>query len=124
MTIAQIKPLNELMESDWAKAMQPEEAHIRAMGDFLREQIHQGHRILPESRNILRAFNIPLRSIKVLIVGQDPYPTPGHPVGLSFSTEANVHPLPKSLIIFVLWVIFCVNKFTKVIVYFQNRAIF
>lgn len=98
MTIAQIKPLNELMESDWAKAMQPEEAHIRAMGDFLREQIHQGHRILPESRNILRAFNIPLRSIKVLIVGQDPYPTPGHPVGLSFSTEANVHPLPKSLI--------------------------
>lgn len=53
---------------------------------------------LPASHNILRAFTIPFDSIKVLIVGQDPYPTPGHPVGLSFCVAPNVHPLPKSLI--------------------------
>lgn len=98
MSIAKIKPLDELMETNWALSMKSKEPCIRAMGDFLRAQIRQGHHILPDAHNILRAFTIPLNSIKVLIVGQDPYPTPGHPVGLSFSTEKNVHPLPKSLI--------------------------
>lgn len=98
MNPAQIKPLNELMDPDWAKALAPVEPQIRAMGVFLREQIKQGHHILPASHNILRAFSIPLNSVKVLIVGQDPYPTPGHPVGLSFCTAPNVRPLPKSLI--------------------------
>lgn len=93
-----IKPLNELMDPDWAEALKPVEPQLRAMGVFLREQIESGHHILPASHNILRAFSIPLKSIKVLIVGQDPYPTPGHPVGLSFCTAAKVRPLPKSLI--------------------------
>lgn len=98
MNAKHIKPLEELMDPDWAKALTPVEPQIRAMGDFLREQIAQGHHILPASHNILRAFSIPLNSIKVLIVGQDPYPTPGHPVGLSFCTAPQVRPLPKSLI--------------------------
>lgn len=98
MNPQRIKPLNELMDPDWAKALAPVEPQIRAMGVFLREQIEHGHHILPASHNILRAFSIPLNSIKVLIVGQDPYPTPGHPVGLSFCTAPEVRPLPKSLI--------------------------
>ncbi|WP_032841602.1 uracil-DNA glycosylase [Gardnerella vaginalis] len=98
MSPYKIKPLEELMDPDWAKALTPVEPQIRAMGVFLREQIESGHHILPASHNILRAFSIPLKSIKVLIVGQDPYPTPGHPVGLSFCTSPKVRPLPKSLI--------------------------
>lgn len=47
---------------------------------------------------MLRAFRTPLDAVRVLIVGQDPYPTPGHPVGLSFSVAPNVRPLPKSLV--------------------------
>jgi uracil-DNA glycosylase len=39
----------------------------------------------------------PLRDVTVLIVGQDPYPTPGHPIGLSFAVDAHVRPLPRSL---------------------------
>ena len=53
-------------------------------GRFPSSEIAAGRRYLPASANILRAFTIPFDSIKVLIVGQDPYPTPGHPVGLSF----------------------------------------
>lgn len=92
------KALDELMDPDWAHALEPVEPQIRAMGNFLRKQIAQGHQILPPSHAILRAFSIPFNTIKVLIVGQDPYPTPGHPVGLSFCVAPNVTPLPKSLI--------------------------
>lgn len=92
-----IKPLAELIDPKWAQALAPVEPNIHHMGDFLREQLHQGKQFLPASANILRAFTIPFDSIHVLIVGQDPYPTPGHAVGLSFSVNANVHPLPASL---------------------------
>ena len=46
---------------------------------------------------MLRAFKQPFAAVRVLIVGQDPYPTPGHPVGLSFSVAQDVKPLPRSL---------------------------
>ncbi len=77
--------------------MAPVEGQIRAMGSFLRDEYAQGRTFQPTGRHIFRAFTIPLDSIKVLIVGQDPYPTPGHPVGLSFSVEPSVRPLPASL---------------------------
>lgn len=77
--------------------MAPMEPQIREMGNFLRGEVAQGRRFLPASGAIFRAFTIPLDSIKVLIVGQDPYPTPGHPVGLSFSVAPDVRPLPRSL---------------------------
>lgn len=89
--------LDELMEPGWAHALAPMEPQIRNMGNFLRAEAAQGKRFLPASSAIFRAFTIPLDSIKVLIVGQDPYPTPGHPVGLSFSIAPDVHPLPRSL---------------------------
>ena len=67
------------------------------MGEFLRAELAAGHRYLPAGPNVLRAFTFPFDRVRVLIVGQDPYPTPGHAVGLSFSVAADVRPLPRSL---------------------------
>jgi len=67
------------------------------MGNFLRDEIAEGRAYLPEGKNVLRAFSRPLAQVRVLIVGQDPYPTPGHAVGLSFSVAPDVRPLPRSL---------------------------
>lgn len=92
-----VKPLSELIDPGWAAALADVEPQVHRMGDFLRAEHAAGRRSLPASRNILRAFTIPFDSIKVLIVGQDPYPTPGHPVGLSFSVDPSVSPLPGSL---------------------------
>ena len=86
-----------LMASDWAEALAPVEPGISAMGEFLRAEIAAGRSYLPAGENILRAFGRPLSDVRVLIVGQDPYPTPGHAVGLSFSVAPEVRPVPKSL---------------------------
>jgi uracil-DNA glycosylase len=83
---------------DWAEALAPVADRISAMGDFLRAEVAAGRRYLPAGENVLRAFQQPFHSVRVLIVGQDPYPTPGHPVGLSFSVAPDVRPLPKSLV--------------------------
>ena len=93
------RPLNESIDPQWALALAPVEEQIHHMGDFLHEQAAEGKQILPAAHNILRAFREPsFDAVKVLIVGQDPYPTPGYPVGLSFSVAPDVRPLPKSLI--------------------------
>jgi len=92
------KPLTELVAPDWAQALAPVEDRISAMGAFLRDEIAAGRGYLPAGPHILRAFSRPLADVKVLILGQDPYPTPGHPVGLSFSVAPDVRPLPGSLI--------------------------
>ena len=92
-----MKPLSELMAPDWAEALEPVRPNIEAMGTFLREEIAAGHAYLPAGDNILRAFAEPMADVRVLITGQDPYPTPGHPVGLSFSVAPEVRPLPRSL---------------------------
>jgi uracil-DNA glycosylase len=90
------RPLAELVAPDWAEALAPVEGQVTAMGRFLREEIAAGFSYLP-GENILRAFTLPLADVRVLILGQDPYPTPGHPVGLSFSVAPDVRPLPGSL---------------------------
>lgn len=87
-----------LVAPDWAVALAPVEEQIVAMGAFLRAEIAAGRGYLPAGEHILRAFARPLAGVKVLIVGQDPYPTPGHPVGLSFSVAPGVRPLPPSLV--------------------------
>jgi uracil-DNA glycosylase len=91
------RPLTEVVEAGWAEALSPVAAEIAAMGDFLRAEVVAGRRYLPAGENILRAFSQPFADVRVLIVGLDPYPTPGHPVGLSFSVEPNVRPVPRSL---------------------------
>ena len=86
-----------LVAADWAEALAPVEDRIARMGEFLRADVAAGRRYLPAGDHILRAFSRPLADVRVLVVGQDPYPTPGHPVGLSFSVAADVTPLPRSL---------------------------
>src|SRR3954451_15302995 len=87
-----------LVAPDWAEALAPVDDDIAQMGAFLRAEIGAGRGYLPAGEHILRAFQRPLADVKVLIVGQDPYPTPGHPVGLSFSVAPGVRPLPPSLV--------------------------
>src|SRR3954451_17619890 len=87
-----------LVAPDWADALAPVDEEIRAMGAFLRAEIAAGRGYLPAGEHVLRAFQRPLADVRVLVVGQDPYPTPGHPVGLSFSVAPDVRPLPPSLV--------------------------
>jgi uracil-DNA glycosylase len=91
------KPLAELVDPGWAAALGPVEPQIAAMGEFLRAETAAGRRYLPAGDRVLRAFTYPLADVRVLIVGQDPYPTPGHPIGLSFAVERDVRPVPRSL---------------------------
>ena len=91
------RELSELVEPGWAEALRPVAGRIAAMGDFLRAEIAAGRTYLPAGANVLRAFRYPLAGVRVLIVGQDPYPTPGHPIGLSFAVERHVRPVPRSL---------------------------
>jgi uracil-DNA glycosylase len=91
------RPLAELVDSSWLPALEPETATITHLGAFLRAELAAGRGYLPAGDRILRAFTQPLEAVRVLIVGQDPYPTPGHAVGLSFSVEPDVRPVPKSL---------------------------
>ncbi|MET9552631.1 uracil-DNA glycosylase [Streptomyces sp. NPDC006645] len=91
------RELKEIVESGWADALAPVAPRITAMGDFLRAEIAAGRTYLPAGPNVLRAFQQPFDDVRVLIVGQDPYPTPGHAVGLSFSVAPEVRPVPGSL---------------------------
>lgn len=91
------KPLSEIISPDWAEALAPVEPTIHRMGDFLRAETEAGRGYLPAGDKVLRAFTRPMSEVKVLIVGQDPYPTPGHAIGLSFAVEEHVRPLPRSL---------------------------
>src|SRR5450432_2437813 len=92
------QPLRQTMDDGWADALAPAEAQIRAMGDFLRSEVAAGRRYLPAGDLVLRAFQQPFADVRVLIVGQDPYPTPGNPVGLSFSVAPEARRLPASLV--------------------------
>lgn len=91
------RDLADLMAPDWAEALAPVADDITAMGRFLREELAAGRSYLPAGDKILRAFAEPMADVRVLITGQDPYPTPGHPVGLSFSVAPDVRPIPRSL---------------------------
>ena len=90
-------PLSELIDPGWAAALEPKAAQIAALGDFLRAETTSGRGYLPHGDRVLRAFEQPLADVRVLIVGQDPYPTPGHAVGLSFAVDRQVRPVPRSL---------------------------
>ena len=90
-------PLRAPLEAGWEAALNPVEDRFAGIGDELRRRRDQGEQILPDPKNVLRAFRQPFEQVRVLIIGQDPYPTPGHPIGLSFAVAADVRPLPRSL---------------------------
>ncbi len=85
------------LAADWAEALAPVEDRIAAMGRFLREEVAAGRGYLPDGDRVLAAFRRPMAEVRVLVVGQDPYPTPGHPIGLSFAVAPDVWPIPASL---------------------------
>ena len=89
--------LADVVGLGWAEALAPVAGTIARIGDFLRAERSSGRAFLPASASILRAFSQPLDAVRVLIVGQDPYPTPGHAVGMSFSVAPDVRPVPRSL---------------------------
>lgn len=85
------------MHPTWVPVLADQVDNLAAIGEFLRAESAAGHAWFPRGDQILRAFEQPLPDVRVLITGQDPYPTPGHAVGLSFSVAPEVRPLPRSL---------------------------
>lgn len=90
-------PLEDLVHPTWVPVLDGQRENLTQLGEFLREESAAGRAWAPGGSRILRAFEQPLPAVRVLIVGQDPYPTPGHAVGLSFSVAPEVRPLPRSL---------------------------
>jgi uracil-DNA glycosylase len=95
-TLAELAADGE-MDAGWAAALAPVGPELLALGDFLRGEAAAGRPFLPAGAHILRAFQYPIDDVRVLIVGQDPYPTPGHPIGLAFAVDRHVKPVPRSL---------------------------
>jgi uracil-DNA glycosylase len=91
------RALTDLLHPSWATALAPVTTQLAALGAFLHAERESGRGYLPAGEQVLRAFAQPIDAVRVLIVGQDPYPSPGHAVGLAFSVSANVNPLPRSL---------------------------
>jgi len=91
------RPLSELVDPGWAVALEPVAAQVARIGELLRAEVAAGRPYLPAGPQVLRAFAAPFDDVRVLIVGQDPYPTPGHPIGLSFAVDRHVRPIPRSL---------------------------
>ncbi|MDO5740580.1 MAG: uracil-DNA glycosylase [Ornithinimicrobium sp.] len=90
-------PLTSLVHPTWAQALAPVEGTVKRLGDFLRAEVAAGRGYLPAGEHVLRVFDRPLDEVRVLIVGQDPYPTVGHAIGLSFAVAPQVRPIPRSL---------------------------
>jgi uracil-DNA glycosylase len=91
------RPLPELVAPDWADALAPVARQVSDLGAMLRAELAAGRGYLPAGPDVLRAFRAPMAAVRVLVIGQDPYPTPGHAVGLSFSVSPGTRPLPRSL---------------------------
>jgi len=87
----------EGVSPDWAAALEPAAGALAWAEAFVDEEEAAGRAYLPERSRVLRAFSRPLADVRVLLVGQDPYPTAGHPVGLAFSVAPDVRPVPRSL---------------------------
>jgi uracil-DNA glycosylase len=97
-TEVQRRDLAAAVGPGWADALAPVADRISDLGDFLRAERAAGRPFLPAGNRILAAFAQPLDDVRVLLVGQDPYPTRGHPIGLCFSVAPDVRPLPPSLV--------------------------
>lgn len=89
--------LAALVGPGWDEVLAPVADRLADLGDWLRAEQAEGRPFLPAGRDVLAALQMPLQDVRVLVVGQDPYPTPGHPIGLAFATAPGVRPLPGSL---------------------------
>ena len=91
------RPLDELVGYGWADVLAPVADTIADLGDRLRAEQAAGRPFVPAGDRVFAGLAMPLASVRVVIVGQDPYPTPGHAIGLSFAVGRDVRPLPGSL---------------------------
>ncbi|MET1018690.1 MAG: uracil-DNA glycosylase [Microterricola sp.] len=82
-----------LVHPGWARALAAVEPELAGLERFLADEPG----FLPAPDAVLRALRVDPGAVRVLIVGQDPYPTPGHSMGLAFSVAPHVRPLPRSL---------------------------
>jgi len=89
--------MEDLVGPGWPEALEPVRDDIAAMGQWLRTEQAAGRPFLPAGNDVFAALRMPFDAVRVLVVGQDPYPTPGHPIGLAFATAPDVRPLPRSL---------------------------
>ncbi|XKH55405.1 uracil-DNA glycosylase [Citricoccus nitrophenolicus] len=86
------------LDPGWERALASQREALAVVGQNIQARRAAGEQILPAPDNVLRAFRQPFEQVKVLILGQDPYPTPGHPIGMSFAVDRHVSPLPRSLV--------------------------
>ena len=91
-----LPPIESAVHPSWLPAFDTLSEGIALIRGFLDAETESGRNWLPAPENVLRAFAQPLDQVKVVILGQDPYPTPGHSVGLAFSVAPGVA-LPRSL---------------------------
>jgi uracil-DNA glycosylase len=91
------RPLDALVGDGWADVLAPVADTIAELGDRLRAEQAAGRPFAPSGDRVLAALGMPLADVRVLVVGQDPYPTPGHATGLAFAVGRGVRPLPPSL---------------------------
>lgn len=95
------KNLMPVLDNSWKDSLSAvlDEVNSTGLKPFLQSEINKGINILPPQELWFNALNsTPLNRVKVVILGQDPYPTPGHAHGLCFSVKPDVKPIPKSLI--------------------------
>lgn len=83
--------MDPLIHESWREVLAPFSAQV---SELLRSAEPD---TLPAPADVFRALSVPRDEVRVVIVGQDPYPTPGHAHGLSFSVGEHVRPLPRSL---------------------------
>lgn len=85
------------IDPSWHPALEPVAAQLHHVMAQLQARRDDGEYIEPQPEDVLRVLRMPLDQVKVLLVGQDPYPTPGHAVGLSFALDPAVRPIARSL---------------------------
>lgn len=93
--------MNGSLPLSWQAAVGAEftKPYMRTLAAFLQAEEAAGKLILPSAGKRFNALqSTPLEQVKVVILGQDPYPTPGHAHGLSFSVQPEIRPLPRSLL--------------------------
>ncbi|NUL44257.1 uracil-DNA glycosylase [Cellulosimicrobium funkei] len=86
------------LDLGWERALTSQREALAAVGQNIQARRAGGEQVLPAPENVLRVFRQPFEQVKVLILGQDPYPTPGHPIGMSFAVDRHVSPLPRTLV--------------------------
>ncbi len=85
-------PLFDQLHPEWQSELAQHKELIESIDRFIRDR-----EIAPSFDLIFRALSNSIASTKVVIFGQDPYPTKGHAHGLAFSVDSSVSPLPASL---------------------------